>query len=422
MPGYDPKFLSAANPDLEVPLPSFSPAVASHILRGPQLSGGVWRDFLHFSIATNRTMRAPAVAALNIDQQHLVEGLGGSGWGVDSEIGEASQLGEAYYARAGDMDNPWDRGHLAMRANAAWGTDGDVAEAQAASDATFTFANAALQHRNFNRDEWQALETWVRDLQATSNRRITSFSGPVWFHFPRSVTPPRHATALVPSAFFKVVCFVGEGETLQARAFLMTQDASALRDSNSRHLYDFENYQVTVADIENLTGLRFPAKVAAANPLLARATLETRQRLRISHVPERIEIGSPEEMIGPDHLRDRFLDDLVDVFISAALVNPAGADRDEEWVSILNLQAVPQDLSGWSIDGGTRDETFFLSGTLEPGEAKAFKRLSPLRLNNSGGAIRLFDADGNRIDRVRYSANQGRRQGRPVVFAYRDIE
>lgn len=419
MPGYDPKFLSQTNPDLEIPLPTFTPGTASQILRGPHLSGGVWRDFIHFSIATNQAMRTPVVAALNIDQDHLVEGLPPKFWTLDTEVGQDFQLGSGYYDKADDMENPWDKGHMAMRSNAAWGS---IDEARAASDGTFVYSNAALQHENFNRDEWKALESWVQRLQVSSNRRVSSFSGPVWFNFPRSVTPLGHKTALVPSAFFKVVCFVGENETLHTRAFLMTQDANALRDNNSRHLYDFENYQVTVTDIENLTGLRFPQKVADGNPLLASASAAARHHLRISHVPERIDIGSPEEMIGPGHERYRFKDDLVDVFIAAAMVNPDGSDRNAEWVSILNLQAVPQNLSGWTIDAGDPDRPFHLSGTLQPGEAVQFNNLHPVTLTNSGGSIRLFDSIGDRIDRVRYSAKQGGRSGRPIVFAYRDIE
>ena len=115
-------------------------------------------------------------------------------------------------------------------------------------------------------------------------------------------------------------------------------------------------------------------------------------------------------------------DDFVDVFIAAALVNPAGTDLGNEWVSILNLQAIPQDLTGWAIDTGNPDKSFALSGVLDPGEARGFSSLHPMQLKNTDGAIRLFDAEGNRVDRVRYSAKQAKEQGKPIVFAYREIE
>ena len=46
--------------------------------------------------------------------------------------------------------------------------------------------------------------------------------------------------------------------------------------------------------------------------------------------------------------------------------------------------------------------------------------LSPLTLANKGGVIQLFNADGDRIDRVRYDGKQGKTEGRPIIFAYRD--
>lgn len=424
MAGYDPKFLGNGLPGFEIPLPTFGPKLDGDVLRRPGLSGEVWANYPHYSIAVNRVKRTPVVAALNINQSQFVSGLSSASWDIDTRVGEDFQLGGEYYSSTAEMANPWDRGHVAMRANAAWGSN--ELEAKKASDGTYFFTNSTLQHENFNRDEWVALETWVRELQHDRDDLVTSFSGPVWFHFPRSITPPGRPTAIIPSAFFKVICFVNREEKLETRAFLLTQDTNAMRDREGKKLYDFENYQVTIADIEGLTGLQFPAKVAAANPLLAAATATTKSRLKISHLPERIEISSPDEFVTPDEPRHLFKDDEVDVFIAAALVNPAGSDRGNEWVSILNLKGDAVDLTGWTVDAGESGKSFPLEQAsptgpvLGPGEAKRFSILPPVVLKNAEGVIRLFNAAGDRIDRVKYSNKQAAAQGRPVIFAYRD--
>lgn len=216
------------------------------------------------------------------------------------------------------------------------------------------YTNASLQHENFNQDEWLELEDWVKDLTRDRDDKITSFSGPVWFDHPRSITPPGRETALIPDAFFKIVCFVNKQDELEVRAFLMTQDAKALADKQGKQLFDFENYQVSMADIEVHTGLIFPDIVGARNPLYYTAGEEMRTRDRISHTPERIEVSGPEELIAEGQSRTRFKDDDIDVFIAAALVNPRTSERHNEWVSIINLENAVVDLSGWTLSDGKR--------------------------------------------------------------------
>ena len=406
MAGYNPKFLGEGQPKFEVPLPTFGPKLDGDILRRPGLTGEVWADYPHYSIAMNRVKRTPAIAALNINQSLFVKGLDSADWDVDTRVGEEFQLGNEYYSDTNDMPNPWDRGHVAMRANAAWGKD--ILEAKRASDRTYFFTNSTLQHKNFNRDEWVSLENWVRGLKHDADGLVTSFSGPVWFHFPRSITPAGRPTAIIPSAFFKVVCFVNKEEELESRAFLLTQDTAAIKDRKGKRLYDFENYQVTIADIEDLTGLEFPANVAAANPLLAEASAGATSRLKISHLPERIEISGPAEFQAKDGARDPFKDDDEDVFIAAALVNPEGRDTGNEWISILNLKNEEVDLTGWKIDDGDKNNAITLDTKLGAGEAKRISVRSPLSLKNTDGVIRLFNDQGERIDRVKYTKKQAK--------------
>jgi endonuclease G len=409
MVGYNPRFL---HDDVDIPMPTFTPRLAGAILASDQLRNQQIADYPHYSLVMNRDQRTTAFVAVNIDQVTLRNTKRRDNWRIDSRIGSMFQLDNDYYA-----NNPWDRGHLARRDTAGWG---DGREAQIASDETFYFTNSSLQHENFNQDEWLALEDWVKDLILDSNGKISVFSGPIWFDNPRSITPQGRQTALIPSAFFKVVCFLNHQHRLDVRAFMMTQDAEALADKSTGKLFDHQTYQVSVMDIEDLTGLTFPDNVAAANPMFFTASDATRTRLNISHTPERVETNGAHELIAAEDRRTVFEDDEVDVFIAAALVNPAGPERDGEWISIINLENQTIDLSGWTV-GDTKRPRKPLRGMLGPGEALRIQPISPLVLANSGGVIELYNAAGNRIDRVKYDKTKGSAEGRPIVFAYRNI-
>ncbi|MBB4287856.1 DNA/RNA non-specific endonuclease [Roseospira goensis] len=212
MAGYNPRFLcdprtwdGAADeplPESErrlvVDLPRFSPALEASILRTPALTGEVVAEYVNYSVVMNRQphRRSAVVAALNIDQTQVRDVRRSDRWRVDSRIGAAHQLDNDYY-----YDNPWDRGHLARRASAAWGRSN--AAAGRASDETFYYSNATLQHKHYNQDEWLALEDWVLALDRLADGRVSSFSGPIYDSFVRSIEPEGRPLATVPSAFFK---------------------------------------------------------------------------------------------------------------------------------------------------------------------------------------------------------------------------
>ncbi|WP_051906353.1 DNA/RNA non-specific endonuclease [Methylomarinum vadi] len=83
------------------------------------------------------------------------------------------------------------------------------------------------------------LEDWVYGLKLDSNGKITSFSGPFYGDFDRTIRPSGRREALIPAGFFKVVCFVNkETNKLDVRAFVIYQDEAALRDKSGRSLYN----------------------------------------------------------------------------------------------------------------------------------------------------------------------------------------
>ncbi len=421
MSGYDENFLDG----VRLPLPTFSPWLDGLVLRQPELENGVYAKYINYTVVTNRSKRAPIFAALNIDQNQIKKTKRKSNWLIDRRISAEFQLNNHYY-----RNNPWDRGHLAGRASASWGNT--KAQAKKASDDTFYYSNASLQHENFNKDEWVALEDWVRKLKLDKDGRLTSFSGPIYGNFSRTITPEGRELTMVPCAFFKIVCFINQQTNkLDVRAFLMLQDQDALADRSGRRLFNYQNYQVTVAEIEKLTGLQFDDEIYQRNPLFFHENPAERARLNISHFPERIEVDSSEEIVDADRPRDFFGDDDVDVYIAAAMVNPEGNERENEWISVINLSGEAVDLDAWTLSDTKRKPLDIGKGpdgqqlVLSPGEAVSIKPIKPLMLKNTGGSIALYakpepgEAKGKRIDRVHYTGEDAKQEGVPVVFGFR---
>ncbi len=171
------------------------------------------------------------------------------------------QLNNSYY-----LENVYDRGHLARRSAAAWGSTED--EARAASNSTMFYSNASLQHENFNQDEWLELEDWVKNLRSSSNNRVSVFSGPIYSRRDGTSKVIGNPPAEIPSAFFKVVCYIDEKGRQATRAFLMAQDSEALSDKNGKsRSFDLGAYQVPVTVIEDETGLVFDEQVKISDPL-----------------------------------------------------------------------------------------------------------------------------------------------------------
>ncbi|MEO0686521.1 MAG: DNA/RNA non-specific endonuclease, partial [Cyanobacteria bacterium J06649_11] len=299
----------------------------------------------------------------------------------------------------------------------AWGKT--QREAKRASDDTFYYPNAALQHENYNQDEWLALENWVFELNLDSNGKITVFTGPVYGDFSRTISPPGREPALIPSAFFKVVCFVNKDtNALDVRAFLMFQDEEALRDKQGNKLFNFQNYQVTITEIERLTGLEFDDEIYEKNPLFFNENPQKREELNIKEFPERIEVDQPSEMISKGEPRDVIIDDEVPIFIAAAMVNPSGDERESEWVSLINLSSEAVNLDGWILSD-TKREPLKLNSILQPGEGLKINPLNPVMLSNRGGVVSLYDNQGRRVDRVHYTAKEVEREDNIVRFLSR---
>ena len=406
--GYQADFLG-----LDLPLPSFSAALAGEIhQQNEQLRDGYIADYIHYSVVQNGSndKRSPAFVALNIDQRQLRSAKRRDNWRTDSRIPAKLQLNNDYYA-----NNPWDRGHMARRTTAAWGDS--AREAQQASNETFYFTNATLQHANLNQDEWLALENWVLELGTAAGGLITVFSGPFYADYDRTIKPGGRTLARIPSGFFKVVCFKNKiTSELDVRAFVMYQDVEALKDKNGHKKYNNQSYQTTITEIENLTGLQFDSHVYSANPLFYHQANAT-PNLNIQ-APEELEVGKANDIISDGSVRDVIADDDVDVYIAAALVNPEGGDAGNEWISITNFSNDIVDINGWVLEDNFSKLTISnkkVNCLMNAGDTIVIRNILPIKLGNSGDIIRLYDDTGRRIDYVNYTANNVT-AGKPVMF------
>lgn len=409
MTGYKDDFLGGG---ITLPIPTFSIELSSEVYEEGQVF-----DYPNYSLVMNGSAnkRSPVIVCLNIDQNKFKATSRSDRWRTDSRIGNDNQLDNAYYA-----NNPWDRGHMARRTSAAWGDS--IRDAQHASDETFFFSNSCLQHANLNQDEWLGLEDWVYGLSLDSNGKITSFSGPFYADFDRTIQPSGRRIARIPAGFFKVVCFVNKDtNALDVRAFVVYQDAEAIKDKGGRALYNNEHYQVTITEIEQLTGLRFDDSIYHANPLYFRED-NVQPSENVVHLPERIEVSKSADIISSGQTRQTLKDDIVDIFIAAAMVDPEGADASNEWVSLINLGREIVDISGWILSDNSNKKLSIDSVLTEPsdrimnpGQSVTIKGLNPVQLSNSQDIIMLSDASGARIDRVTYNKRMVR-TGRPVIF------
>lgn len=404
MNGYNENFLDG----ISLPLPTFNQEISLEVFGNSALRSGIVADYVNYSVVMNKesNKRSPLFVALNINQEKFKGTSRSDKWKVDTRIGIENQLDNNYY-----KNNPWDRGHMAMRQNAGWGDT--PADAQRAANETFYYTNSCLQHENLNQDEWLGLEQWVYSLDLDADGRITSFSGPIYADYDRTIRPSGRKLALIPSGFFKIVCFKNKDTgKLDVRAFVMYQDEKALKDKVGRKKYNNQTYQTTVAYIEELTGLRFDKDVYLANPMLQS---EYSDRNTGEPVPEHVEVGKAGDILSANSPRQTLNDDIVDIFISAAMVDPSGPDTGKEWISLINLGASVVDLTGWTLVDNSDKKCTIANTSLSPGESAIIHNVKPLLLSNTGDVIKLFDGRGARIDWVNYTERMVS-SGKPVVF------
>ncbi len=274
-----------------------------------------------------------------------------------------------------------------------------------------------MQHEWVNQDEWLGVEDWVRTLRDDHNDRICSISGPIYSEIFSSVQPPGREPAAVPNAYFKVAMFRHRDiqDELSVRAFIVPQNSATMRANGEWSLEDLQIYQVPIMFIEQHTGLIFPEEVVQANPLFF-SDEEGASRVGDPSLPETHPVDMDTNIIDPGDPRSDPGRADETIRIAAALVNPVGDERANEWVSLINIGSASVDTAGWKLTDHLGRVHDLPDQTIEPGVAIRVQPVADMQLRNNGGSITLRNSQGQQIDRAFWVREEGSRQGQPVVF------
>jgi endonuclease G, mitochondrial len=409
--GYDPDFIGNG---ISVPMPTLIPTMKENALRKPGLRENLYLDYTHYTVAMYRRTRQLIFAASNIDQKLFKQTKRGDNWMKDARIADEDQLNNEYY-----KFNEWDKGHMVMRSNTAWGKD--LEEAQTADDESFFYTNAAFQHMNMNRDEWRGLEEdVVRKFGDDANDKLCVFTGPIHGPLDRNYQRDWHDSVRIPSGFFKVVCYQKQDDLkLGVKAFAVFQDDEIIRDKKGRQSVKYKEYQVTISELKNMTGLDFGAELFNENPLFFFPSDKRTEEFGVRIFPERIPIDCVDDM--KDHDEQRLTQEPLPgrkIAIAAAMVDPPGADKGNEWVSLHNRTNDTLQIDGWELRD-QKNRISKLSGEILPGGTKILRRgeLEPVLLRNTGGSLRLVSNDPCLIDHVTWTKHDSNlNSGLSILF------
>ena len=155
----------------------------------------------------------------------------------NNQFAADSLLKKGYRSELSDYKNSnYDKGHIANDEDMSW--DKDVQKE------SFLLSNIVPQLPNFNRGIWKDLEQNIRIWAHNRNADITIYSGPIYnIHSDKKIGN----NVIVPNKFYKIIIDDKNRETI---AFIFPH----LSDLKYQ---DLEKYQVTVHDVEQLTGITF---------------------------------------------------------------------------------------------------------------------------------------------------------------------
>lgn len=247
--GYDPLFLGA---NFMVPLPGLGVHEPDAFLPedGPADNPHALK-YRRFSVILSKSRKFCRVSAVNINGDEPYFRIPRVGWRRDPRARDFQEDDEILYG-----SDTFSRGHMVRRQDPLWGTKEMAAQA---NRDTFNLANAVPQVQSFNNGIWGGLEDHILSEGQSRNSRLSVFTGPVLQDDDPLYVQGRIA---VPRLFFKLVVAVSLGrDTLIAAAFLQSQEEvlpellpgiSAGFDPGT-----FTPYQITVSELEDMTGLAF---------------------------------------------------------------------------------------------------------------------------------------------------------------------
>lgn len=272
--GYNPKFLGVT-----IPLPKAADPSAV----APAKDGRTILHYENFSIVTHARRRMALFTASNVTAKAALKkpdparkytrkalsGLGDSDqekWFADPRLDDKYQLPDVFYTRD---DGAFDKGHIVRREDVAWGETYD--ELRRANGDTYHVTNCSPQIAGFNRatlgdDNWGDLEDHV--LKGAAQERYCQFAGPVLDPkddtFVGAAGGGQKVRVKIPSRYWKVVV-ARTADGIASFAFLLEQDLSDVPFEEFLVPEEFARYMAPLADLQELTGVRFPDAVLDAD-------------------------------------------------------------------------------------------------------------------------------------------------------------
>ena len=229
--------------------------------------------YIHFSVVMSKSRRFAYYTAVNIDGKTWRDNPRSGSWKKEKLIKE--QYGaELYKAEKSDFD----KGHLVRREDPEWG---DHETSVKAGKETFIYPNCTPQHKELNQEIWAELESNILHKGANDQKlRISVFTGPVLSDNDGVfVTKVRGEDVKIPNLFWKIVSWKKTDGNMYAVGFIQSQEKFLIDNGIIRKLFApdtlrmrrlrdediFENlkfkdgktYQVSIDEIESLTGLKF---------------------------------------------------------------------------------------------------------------------------------------------------------------------
>lgn len=246
--GYDPDFVKTDNFKIEL----FDLLEGQESKLAPLLNSSADNRYIlkyfNFSVILHKSRRLSIITAVNIDGNKS-DSLGreNTPWILDPRIDEKYQTGPPVYYK-----NDLDRGHMVRRLDPVWG-----ANAEQANEDTFNFTNSAPQHKNLNQKEWLRLEDFILGNADKENIKVSVFTGPI---FSEDDIPYRDV--LLPMRFYKVAAMIKSDGTPSVTGYILSQPAEIDDFKDMEGIKEtgfamFKTYQVPIAKIAALTGLRF---------------------------------------------------------------------------------------------------------------------------------------------------------------------
>ena len=216
----------------------------------------------HVSTMHHAVRRVPIVSAINVHGKYRYAELDTEAsrvdrWFRDNRIDYDVQLNDEFYKKSG-----FDKGHLARREDAEWGTS--VARAKLAADLTCSYANAIPQVPALNRAKYGYRGRWGQleieflekgiENEAGKAARICVFNGPLL-----ADDDPVFKSVPVALTFFKIVVWYDGAGKLRTTCFRLSQEQLVGEIEFEVLRFDevFKTYQVPIGRIEERTGLKF---------------------------------------------------------------------------------------------------------------------------------------------------------------------